>query len=287
VEVNFAATGHRRNLRSKGVAVLVSTVVLLLITGGTVVLLSGSTPSTSHELGVAGSTGGSPTHSPLGDTVASTTSTSSVESAAIQEAQQIEMQAGDLPEGWVQGSGNGTIQTSPYPPGACNIFGNTTWVANVSSPGFESPTLWNALSQVVVLPNSADAQTALRTFSSPQYDTNCLQPQWDQWVKQGLNATDSETPCDLTFGGSTIGSWLPEGMSENAPGAVGYQYQAQVDCPTEGPSTLTRLAMSAAVGNIFIQSQFYGGGTPSQIVDGPLIQMDYRATQLTEGKPVG
>jgi len=45
--------------------------------------------------------------------------------------------------------------------------------------------------------------------------------------------------------------------------------------------------MSAAVGNIFIQSQFYGGGTPSQIVDGPLIQMDYRATQLTEGKPVG
>jgi hypothetical protein len=170
--------------------------------------------------------------------------------------------------------------------GPCNLTPAGNWLANVTSAGFESQGLWNAYSQVVIMPTAADAKAAFDVFRGSGYPTNCLQPTWNQWLKQTLAKTNQQSNCDLTFGGSSVTAAPADLIPEDVPGAVGYQYEAQVNCPTEGPSTLTRDVIGAVAGNIFVEAQFYGGGSPpSAIEPGVISQMQYRATQLEEGKP--
>jgi hypothetical protein len=217
----------------------------------------------------------------------STTAAALTPGVAATEAREIEMQGTDLGSGWTAVPGSGGSQRSPSAPGPCAPVSSAPWLADVTSPDYQSPTLWAAFSQVVVLPTAAEANAALRAIDAPGYDTNCLQPAWDQWINQSLAGTNGNTNCDLTSGGSTIETSLPSGITQTVPNAVGYQYQALINCPTEGPSTVDRLSVSAVSGNVFIQEQFFGGGTqPADTMLKAMYSMFNRATQVIAGRPV-
>jgi len=283
---DFVASSPRSPRGRLKSSAIVGTVVAVAIAGGIFVLDATSAP-VSHDLGSSApvSSGGNQP-SPAGGAVSSAPTTTSASSAAVAEARQIELQASDLGQGWVPGSGTDQVQTSASPPGPCNLSPSGNWLANMTSAGFESPALWNAYSQVLVMPNAADAREAFNTFRAASYPTNCLRPTWDQWVKQTLAAYDQQTTCALTFGGSSIGAAPAEVMPEDVPGSVGYQYEAQVNCPSEGSSTLIRDVIGAVEGNVFVEAQFYGGSSPPAAIEpGVISQMDYRASQIEAGKP--
>jgi len=144
----------------------------------------------------------------------------------------------------------------------------------------QSPSGWTAFSQVVVMPDAAHA--ALNAIDVPGYASACFQPSWDQWAKQAIASANSEAPCNLSFNGTSVGPVPAPSLPAGVSGAAGFEYQAQVTCPTEGSSTVTRDEISAVVGNLFIQVQFLGTGTPPTLSESTsLSDMANRARTAT------
>jgi hypothetical protein len=280
VTSEFSAARRLHRLSPK-VLVLAAAGVVLVVAGAVYGLGSDNGPTVK---GLGRSTGSRTIVPPV---ASSTTTTTLTPALAATEAREIELQGSDLGTGWTEVPGTGSSQSSPSATGPCAPVSSAPWLADVTSPQYQSPASWSAFSQVVVMPTAADASAALEAIDAPNYDTNCLQPTWDQWVREGLASTNGTTNCDLTFGGSTIETSLPSGTTQDVPNAVGYEYQAQVDCPTEGPSTVDRLSVSAVSGNVFVQEQFFGGEPPPwDTLLTTIYSMFNRATQVVAGRPV-
>lgn len=183
----------------------------------------------------------------------------------------IGLQAGDLP-GWSV-AGPGSVQATPQEPGPCNPVSSAPFTADVTSSSYGSPGGWTAFSSVVVMPDASRAKAALAAISSTRYATSCFETTWDAWAEDDLAQVNAETPCQLTFGGSSIVSLtVLESVSKLAPGANGFEYQADITCPSEGTEPLVRDEISAVVGNVFIQGQFFGLGTPPTETE-PVVMM--------------
>ncbi|HXQ44790.1 MAG TPA: hypothetical protein VN816_09135 [Acidimicrobiales bacterium] len=278
----FAVAGRRSSHRTSFKVMTVVAVVATLLVVGAVYALKSSGAPTSRDPTMAGP--GSQSAPPTSMAPSSSAATGP---SAGADAKVIGMQGSDLVQGWTLVPGTGSAQSAPSSPGRCNPVSSAPWLADVTSPEYQSPGLWTAFSQVVVMADAAKAQAVLNALKAPGYETGCLQPSWDQWVVQSLANVNGQTSCALKFSGSSITASLPPVVTKTVPGAVGYQYQAQITCPTEGPSTLTRDVISAVVGNVFVQEQFFGGGDPpSTVVPGPITQMVHRASQVVAGKPV-
>jgi len=217
-----------------------------------------------------------------GSTGAATTSTTPGALDPVTLAQEVGLQPGDLAQGWTEIPGTAAVMSSPTAPGPCAPVSGGPWLADVSSADYQSPNGWTAFSQVVVMPDATDATAALHAIEAPGYAAGCFQPTWDQWAKQAITSANAQAPCDLSFTGSTVGPVPAPSVPTGVPGAAGVEYQARISCPSEGPSTITRDEISTVVKNLFVQVQFFGGGTsPTLAESSSLSDIASRASTAT------
>jgi hypothetical protein len=254
----------------------------VLLLGSTVYALARTTPTSSPTSAAAAAAASGPGHGLNASPSAGSPTTTPAGAAAL--AAHVGLQPGDLPSGWSAVPNTGGAQ-SPSAPGPCSPISSAPWLADVSSPDYQSTTDWTAFSVVVVMPDAAHAQAALQAIDAPGYATTCFQSAWDQWAKQAIADTSGQTACDLTFVGSSIGPIPAASVPRGVSGAAGVEYQAKVTCPTEGTSTVLRDEISVAVGNLFIQEQFLGpAGAPTLSESSALADMARRAEQAV-GNP--
>jgi hypothetical protein len=271
---DFVTTSRTERPSRRPRASVVLAIAGVLIVGSTVCALSRPRTAPSQPDLAAGII------SP-GTSGSSTTSTSPAPTNPVTLAKQVGFQPGDLAQGWSPVANTQDIVSTPSAPGPCSPVSGAPWLADVSSTAYQDSSGWTAFSEVVVMPDAAHAQAAVAAIDAPDYAHNCFQPAWDQWAKQGIADADAQsTSCSFSFVGSSIGAAPALAVPS---GATGIEYQAQISCPTEGPSTLTRDEVSTTVGNLFLQVQFLGEGTPPTVSESTsLSNMVQRARQATD-----
>jgi hypothetical protein len=129
-------------------------------------------------------------------------------------------------------------------------------------------------SEVVIMPSSSDAYTALHAIGAPGYGTQCSQPAYDADSKSMM----PNLSCGaFHFDSSSITELPNDGFPE---ATVNYRYVAVMSCTKSGGvySWDTDI-ISTQVGGAFIQGIFnsYGGPVPTNIEQTAMNAMARRA----------
>ena len=213
-----------------------------------------------------------------------THSTVSISSSAtpLAAARAINIHASDL------GSGYRTEEPAPHisaptSPSPCTPVSSKPWAADVYSPFFGpgQGEPFTAYSDVVVMRSLADANSAFSVVNTSDYEKNCGQPNFDEFVKRSLPSINQQSPCQFTFEGSNLSS-LPH--AQLPTGWSGFEYQAQLSCANSGESVNWYFDdVHIAVGRVLIATEFSGVGTPfPENLESPALnQMASRARIFT------
>jgi len=134
-------------------------------------------------------------------------------------------------------------------------------------------------SDVVIMPNAADAQAVLSTINAPSYGTSCFQPGLDANVKNSLASLGAR--CDLSFQNSQIGQMSPSVLG---PQMTGYRYAANVLCSETGQTAAFYIdVINQQVGPVFIQARVssFGDAPPTSLEQSVMGAMATRAISPT------
>ena len=178
-------------------------------------------------------------------------------------AKEIGLRQSDLPTGTTidMTQPAGANQPAPSAAGPCSPVHSQPWVSDYDSPTFDPSGHGNdfVTSEVVIMPSSSNAYTALHAIGAPGYGAQCFQPAYDADSKSMM----PDLSCGaFHFDSSSITELPNNGFPE---ATVDYRYTAVMSCTrSRGVYSWYTDIVSAEVGSAFIQGIFNSFGGPLQ-----------------------
>jgi hypothetical protein len=177
---------------------------------------------------------------------------------AEQAADAIGFQAADFPAGTnADYSGSGNVESRSRP-ARCTPITSQPWLADVWSADFSLASnsvgafAESTFSDVVIMPNAADATNGLDAIAASGYALSCLKPYDDSEVPSSY--TGSATCGSLSFISSTIS---PLAAPKLGFPAVAFRYTATMHCSrSDVDFPVFEDTLDAVVGTAFIDGEF-------------------------------